>query len=98
MELPVLLGLLLWETVEICFDTAVRCAPHSIEYHRERIELGLFTGDEVTWAFECAKGRLHPRQRGSANGRNRHIDTVQHRHLRHSSAPTSSEAPGYGTQ
>jgi SAM-dependent methyltransferase len=32
----------------------LRCAPHSIEHYYERIELGLFTRDEMTWAFEFA--------------------------------------------
>ncbi|MGO9263758.1 MAG: class I SAM-dependent methyltransferase [Candidatus Binataceae bacterium] len=28
--------------------------PHRIEHYRDRIELGLFTRDEMTWAFEFA--------------------------------------------
>jgi SAM-dependent methyltransferase len=32
----------------------LRCAPHGVEHHWERIELGLFTRDEMTWAFEFA--------------------------------------------
>jgi hypothetical protein len=32
----------------------LRCAPHGIEHHCERIELGLFTRDEMTLAFEFA--------------------------------------------
>lgn len=32
----------------------LRCTPYGVEHHWERIELGLFTRDEMTWAFEFA--------------------------------------------
>ena len=32
----------------------LRCTPRGIEHYSARIELGLFTRDEMTWAFESA--------------------------------------------
>jgi len=32
----------------------LRCRPDGVEHHWERIELGLFTRDEMTWALEFA--------------------------------------------
>ena len=32
----------------------LRAGPYGIEYYDERIELGLFTRDEMTWAHEFA--------------------------------------------
>jgi hypothetical protein len=32
----------------------LRGTPNGIEHYSERIELGLFTRDEMTWAFESA--------------------------------------------
>ncbi|HJU27907.1 MAG TPA: hypothetical protein VJ718_01990 [Candidatus Binataceae bacterium] len=32
----------------------LRVMPNGIGHHSERVELGLFTRDEMTWAFEAA--------------------------------------------
>ena len=36
----------------------LRGTPQSIEHYRERVELGLFTRDEISWAFEFAGMRV----------------------------------------
>jgi hypothetical protein len=42
-----------WHQSVLLYDY-LRCTPHGMEHYCERIELGLFTRDEMTWAFEFA--------------------------------------------
>jgi SAM-dependent methyltransferase len=55
----------------------VRCTPHGIEHYRERVELGLFTRDEMAWAFEFAGMQVRYDSDGLM-GRGLHIG--QHAH------------------
>jgi hypothetical protein len=38
--------------LSVLLHNYLRGTPHGVEYYSERIELGLFTRDEMTWAFE----------------------------------------------
>ena len=41
--------------LSVLMHNYLRCTPFGVEYYRERIELGLFTRDEMVWAFEAAE-------------------------------------------
>jgi hypothetical protein len=36
----------------VLLHNCLRSTPYGLEHYSERIELGLFTRDEMTWAFE----------------------------------------------